>query len=127
MRTDSQKSKKYKYLCISLLSYTVYMDFNEIINKGKELQGKFKSFQRDMAEEKIIGEASGGDVKVHVNGNKTMEKIEVSDDLWGAEKDIVGQFICSAANDAMNKVDELTKEKAKELTGGLPIPGDLFG
>lgn len=103
------------------------MDFNDIINKGKELQGKFKSFQEDLAKEKVIGEASGGDVRVHVNGNKTIERIEITDELWDAGKEMVGQFICSAANDALAKVDEIAKEKAKEMTGGFPIPGNLFG
>ncbi|MBX3524203.1 MAG: YbaB/EbfC family nucleoid-associated protein, partial [Xanthobacteraceae bacterium] len=71
----------------------------------------------------VTGAAGGGLVSVTVNGKGALKKVSIDPSLMKAdEKEIVEDLIVAASADARAKSEKLVEEKAKALTGGLPLP-----
>ena len=53
-------------------------DFNKILDKAKEIEEKIKDSQEKIKQIKVEGSSGGGLVKVILNGNSEIEKIDIS-------------------------------------------------
>ena len=54
-------------------------DFNKILDKAKEIEEKIKDSQEKIKQIKVEGSSGGGIVKVILNGNSEIEKIDISE------------------------------------------------
>jgi DNA-binding YbaB/EbfC family protein len=89
------------------------------------MQGEMKKIQEQIAREELTGSSGGEMVKVTINGR--FEVVDVQLDrkvLEENEVNMLEDMIVAAMNNAMAKMQELVKEKMKELTGGLNL-GEL--
>ena len=104
------------------------MDFSNIFGKVKELQESMKAAQARISKLSSEGEAGGGMVRAKVNGDRRVIEIQVDDALVNNEdKELIQDLSVAAVNNALDKMDALTKEEMKSVTGGLPnIPGFSF-
>ena len=53
---------------------------------------------------------------------KPVEKVEISETEKGKFNDMLEDLIMMAVNDASSKISEISKEKMKNVTGGLNLP-----
>lgn len=98
-------------------------DLMGLMKQAKEMQEKMQSMQTELAEASAVGNAGGDLVKVELNGQGDMISMEIDPSLLkGDEADILEDLIIAAHNDAKVKVAEITEQKTKELTEGLPLP-----
>ena len=98
-------------------------DFSKIIEKAKELEAKMKESQEKIKNIKVEGISGSNSVKVTLDGEGEMHKIEISDDVLKEEKSIIEDLIVAAHNNAKAQLKSKTTEEISKATGGLGIPG----
>mgnify|MGYP001236612824 FL=1 len=98
-------------------------DFNKILEKAKELETKMKESQKNI--KLIIAEGVSGSnsVKITLDGEGEMQKIEISDEILKEDKSVIEDLIVAAHNNAKEQLKSKTSEEISKATGGLGIPG----
>ena len=98
-------------------------DFNKILNKAKELESKMKESQENIKKIRAEGVSGTNSVKVILDGDGEMHKIEISDEILKEDKSIVEDLIIAAHNNAKSQLKTKTTEEISKVTGGFGIPG----
>ena len=98
-------------------------DFTKILDKAKELEAKMKESQENIKKIRVVGVSGSNSVKVILDGEGEMQKIELSDEVLKEEKSIIEDLIVAAHNNAKNQIKKETSEEISKATGGLGIPG----
>ena len=98
-------------------------DFNKILDKAKELEAKMKESQEKIKNIKVEGISGANSVKVTLNGDGEMVKLEISPEIIKEEKSIIEDLIVAAHNNAKSQLKTKTSEELSKATGGFGIPG----
>ena len=98
-------------------------DFNKILEKAKELEAKMKESQEKIKKIRVEGISGSNSIKVILDGEGEMQKIEISDDILKEEKAVIEDLIVAAYNNAKAQLKSKTSEEISKATGGLGIPG----
>jgi DNA-binding YbaB/EbfC family protein len=98
-------------------------DMMGMMGKIKELQANIERMQAELETLEVTGSSGGGLVSVVMTAKGAVKKVSIDASLMKAdEKEIVEDLIVAASADARAKSEKLVEEKAKALTGGLPLP-----
>ena len=98
-------------------------DFSKILDKAKELETRMKESQEKIKNIKVEGTSGGSSVKVTLNGEGEMIKLEISPEMIKEEKSIIEDLIVAAHNNAKVQLKSKTSEEISKATGGFGIPG----
>ena len=98
-------------------------DFTKILDKARELEAKMKESQEKIKSIRVDGVSGSNSVKVTLDGNGEMQKIQISDEIFREEKSIVEDLIVAAHNNAKTQLKSKTTEEISKATDGLGIPG----
>jgi len=98
-------------------------DFTKILNKAKELEAKMKESQEKIKNIKAEGTSGSNSVKVILNGENEMIKINLSDEVMKEDKVIIEDLIVAAHNNAKSELKSKTSEELSKSTSGFDIPG----
>ena len=98
-------------------------DFTKILEKAKELEAKMKESQEKIKQIKVEGVSGSNSVKVILDGEGEMQKIEISNEILKEDKSIVEDLIVAAHNNAKAQLKLKTKEEISKASGGFGIPG----
>ena len=98
-------------------------DFSKILDKAKEIEAKMKESQDNIKKIKVEGVSGSNSIKVTLDGEGEMIKIEISDDIFKEDKTIIEDLIVAAHNNAKNILKSKTNEEISKATGGFGIPG----
>ena len=98
-------------------------DFNKILNKAKELETKMKESQEKIKKIEVVGVSGADAVKVTLNGEGDITKLEISDNIMKEDKGIIEDLILAAHNNAKSQLKSKTSEEISKATGGLGVPG----
>ena len=98
-------------------------DFNKILDKAKELEAKMKESQKNIKKIRAEGISGSNSIKVILDGEGEMQKIEISDEILKDEKSIIEDLIVAANNNAKAQLKSKTNEEISKATGGFGIPG----
>ena len=98
-------------------------DFTKILDKAKELEAKMKESQQKIKDIRVEGVSGSNSVKVTLDGDGEMQKIEISNDILKEDKSIIEDLIVAAHNNAKAQLKSKTTEEIAKATGGLGIPG----
>ena len=98
-------------------------DFNKILDKAKELEAKMKESQLNIKKIRVEGVSGSESIKIVLDGEGEMQKIEISDEVLMEEKSILEDLILAAHNNAKDQLKSKTSEEISKATGGLGIPG----
>ena len=98
-------------------------DFTKILNKAKELEAKMKESQEKIKNIEVEGISGANSVKVTLNGDGEMIKIDISPEAMKEEKSIIEDLIVAAHNNAKTQLKSKTSEEISKATGGFGIPG----
>ena len=98
-------------------------NFDKILSKAKELEAKMKESQENIKKIRVEGVSGSNSIKVILDGEGEMQKIEISDELLSEEKSIIEDLIVAAHNNAKSKLKNKTTEEISKATDGLGIPG----
>ena len=98
-------------------------DFSKILDKAKELETKMKESQEKIKNIRVEGVSGSNSVKVILDGEGEMQKIEISNEILKEERPIIEDLIVAAHNNAKTQLKSKTNEEIAKATGGLGIPG----
>ena len=98
-------------------------DFTKILDKAKELEAKMKESQENIKKLRVEGVSGANSVKVILDGEGIMQKIEISDEILKENKSVLEDLIIAAFNQAKTKLKDKTTEEISKTAGGFGIPG----
>ena len=98
-------------------------DFSKILDKAKELEAQMKKSQEKIKNIEVEGISGANSVKVILNGEGEMVKLEISPETIKEEKAIIEDLIVAAYNNAKIKLKSKTSEEISKATSGFGIPG----
>ena len=98
-------------------------DFSKILDKAKELEAKMKESQEKIKNIQVEGSSGSNSVKVVLNGENEMIKIDLSDNVMTEDKTIIEDLIVAAHNNAKAELKLKTSEEISKSTGEFGIPG----
>ena len=97
-------------------------DFKKILDKAKELEARMKESQEKIKNIKVQGVSGSNSVKVTLDGEGEMQKIEISNEILKEDKSIVEDLIVAAHNNAKTQLKSKTTEEISKATGSMGIP-----
>ncbi len=98
------------------------MDFGGMLKKAQEMQQKMMEAKASLKNIQVEGVASNGAVKVVLNGNYDMIKINIDSKLMIEEKEVLEDLIIIATNNAKKEIEARSSEEMSKVTGGLKLP-----
>ena len=98
-------------------------DFSKILDKAKEIETKMKESQENLKKISAEGISGSNSVRVLLDGEGEMQKIEISNEILSEDKSVIEDLIVAAHNNAKAQLKTKTKEEISKATGGFGIPG----
>jgi len=98
-------------------------DFSKILDKAKELETQIKKSQEKIKNIQVEGVSGINSVKVILNGEGEMVKLEISPETIKEEKAIIEDLIVAAYNNAKVQLKSKTSDEISKATSGFGIPG----
>ena len=96
-------------------------DFSKILSKAKEMESKIKESQEKIKSITATGVSGSNSVRVTINGEWEMVKLEISDETLKEEKMIIEDLIVAAYNNAKVQLKSKTKEEITKAAGGFDL------
>lgn len=93
-----------------------------IMKQAQQMQERMQKNQEELANIEVTGEAGAGMVKVTMTCNHSVRRVEIDQSLMEDDKDMIEDLVAAATNDAVRRVQETTKDKMADVTGGMPLP-----
>tara|TARA_B100001057_G_scaffold424743_1_gene447695 strand:+ start:67 stop:384 length:318 start_codon:yes stop_codon:yes gene_type:complete len=98
-------------------------DFNKILDKAKELEKKMKESQEKIKEIRAEGISGSNSIKITLDGEGEMQKIQISDEALKEDKTVIEDLIVAAHNNAKIQLKTKTTEEISKATNEFGIPG----
>ena len=98
-------------------------DFSDMLQKAKQMQQKMKEAQDEIKNIQVEGVSGSNSVKVRLNGENEMLKIDLSDEILKEDKVVIEDLIVAAHNNAKSELKIKTAEEISKSTSGFGIPG----
>lgn len=92
------------------------------MKQAQQMQQKMQQMQEDIKSLEVVGEAGAGMVKVTMTGRHDVKRVEIDPSLAGEDLEMTEDLVAAAVNDAVRKVEVVTQEKMKAMTGGMQLP-----
>jgi DNA-binding YbaB/EbfC family protein len=93
-----------------------------IMKQAQQVQESLQKAQDDLANMEVTGESGAGMVKVTMTGRHDVKRVEITPDLMNDDKEMLEDLLAAAVNDAIRRVEEMTKEKMSGLTSDMGLP-----
>ena len=93
-----------------------------MMKQAQQMQERMQQAQQEIAEMEVTGESGAGLVKVTMLGNHNIKRVEIDESLMDDDKEMLEDLTAAAFNDAVRRVQETSKEKMGDVTGGMPLP-----
>ena len=92
-----------------------------MMQKAKQMQEDMETAQEEIKLLTCEGVSASGSIKIVLNGEYKVTNINITDSLL-SDKEMLEDLIMLAFNDASSKVNGASKDKMKNVTGGLNLP-----
>ncbi|MCL4151533.1 UNVERIFIED_CONTAM: hypothetical protein GTU68_011072 [Idotea baltica] len=92
------------------------------MKQAQKMQADMKQMQDDIQKMEIVGESGAGLVKVNMTGRHDVRSVSIDPSLKEEDLEMLEDLIAAAVNDAVRKVEVVTKEKMGTVTGGMQMP-----
>ena len=96
-----------------------------MVKQAQKMQQDLKKIQDELATLEVIGEASGGKVKVTLTCNNLTKKVSIDPSIFtGQEEDLelLQDLLKLAINDGLQKAKHLSDSRMESVTSGISLP-----
>jgi nucleoid-associated protein EbfC len=95
-----------------------------MLKQAQGMTGKLQEMRDRMGNLRCEGEAGAGMVVVEVSGQLKVVNCRIDPALYqSGDREMLEDLICSATNQAFEKVREAQMKEMQQVTGGFNIPG----
>ena len=98
---------------------------NNIMKQAQEMKVNMEKAKKELLETEVIGQSGGGMVKVIMNGNHEVNRVEINEDVMKDDKEIFEDLVAAAINDANRRVEKITQERMSNVTSGMGLPAGM--
>ena len=100
-------------------------NFNDMLQKAKQLQQKMKEAQDEIKNIQVEGVSGGNLVKVILTGDYELKSISISESAKKESQEIINDLIIAAYNNAKENLKKKSSEEISKITGGINLPFDI--
>ena len=100
-------------------------NFNDMLQKAKEMQMKMKKVQDEIKNIQVEGVSGGNLVKVVLSGDYELKSIQITDNAKKESQEIINDLIIAAYNSARENLKKKSSEELSKITGGINLPFDI--
>ena len=98
---------------------------NNIMKQAQEMKVNMEKAKKELSETEVIGQSGGGMVKVIMNGNHEVNRVEINENLMKDDKEMFEDLVTAAINDANRRVEKITQERMSNVTSNMSLPTDM--
>ncbi len=100
-------------------------DFNDMLQKAKQMQQKMKEAQDQIKNIQVEGVSGGNLVTVVLSGDYELKSINISENAKKESQEIINDLIIAAYNNAKENLKKKSSEEISKVTGGINLPFDI--
>ena len=93
----------------------------QLMQQAQKMQENMQRAQEELASLEVTGSAGGGMVTVILTGGMECRKVRIDPGVI-TDAEMTEDLIVAAFNDAVAKINAISKEKMGAATGGMPVP-----
>lgn len=99
-------------------------NMNKLMKQVQKMQKDMVKLQEELQEKTVEATAGGGVVKVVASGKKQLVSIEIDPEAVDPEDvEMLQDLVLAAANEALQKAEDMVADEMGKLTGGINMPG----
>ncbi|MEW6536418.1 MAG: YbaB/EbfC family nucleoid-associated protein [Candidatus Auribacterota bacterium] len=103
------------------------MGMGKILKQAQKMQQQMGQMQEELARKEYEVAAGGGMVKVVINGEQKILRLEIKKEVVDPDDvETLQDLILAAMNQAVETSQSEMKREMEKITGGLNIPGFSF-
>lgn len=91
------------------------------IKQVQELRNQANQIKKALAEESVEGSGAWGKIKIRMDGNQEVKKVEIDDELL-KDKAKLESGVAEAVNDSIKKAQKVMAQTMSNM-GGFNVPG----
>lgn len=99
--------------------------FGDMLGKLAEVKQKIEEIKAKLETTHIDVTGASGDIKITINGNRKIQKLEITAALQSASKQELEEQLLVTFNKAVAEADKVSADEMKKVAGGLIPPGLL--
>jgi nucleoid-associated protein EbfC len=100
----------------------MFGNMGNMMKQAQVMQDRMQKAQEDIAAFETTGESGGGMVKVTMDGEHHVSKIEINDSVFQDDKEMCEDLLVAACNDAVRRLENYSKERMAKVTNGMALP-----
>jgi len=93
-----------------------------LMKQAQAMQDNLKKAQEELSQIEVEGQSGAGLVKVVMTCKHDVKRVTIDPSLLADDKDMLGDLVAAAFNDAVRRAEALSSEKMSKLTAGMPLP-----
>lgn len=94
-----------------------------LMKQAQQMQANMKKAQDELAQLEVTGQAGGGMVTVTMTGKHDVKRVNIEENLFQDDKDMLEDLVAAAVNDAVRQVEKTTQERmAGMMPPGMKLP-----
>ncbi|MCG5500546.1 YbaB/EbfC family nucleoid-associated protein [Ectothiorhodospira lacustris] len=94
-----------------------------LMKQAQKMQEDMARAQAELAEMEVTGQAGGGMVSVVMSGKHSVSRVTIDPSVLEEDRDMLEDLLTAAMNDAVQKVEDMTREHLGAVTQGMGLPG----
>ena len=96
-----------------------------MMKKVQKMQKEMKRMQEELKQKTVEVTVGGGALTIIMNGEKTVESVEINDKnvIDPDDTEMLEDLIVAGMNEASKKVDDMMAQEMSKITGGMKLPG----
>ncbi len=95
-----------------------------LMKQAQMMQENMKKAQEQLAQVEVEGQSGAGMVKVTMTCSHDVRRVAIDASVMD-DKEMLEDLVTAAVNDAMRRVEEVTKERMAGFTAGMNLPAGM--
>jgi nucleoid-associated protein EbfC len=95
-----------------------------LMKQAQMMQENMKKAQEQLAQVEVEGQSGAGMVKVTMTCSHDVRRVAIDPSVMD-DKEMLEDLVAAAINDAMRRVEEVTKERMAGFTAGMNLPAGM--
>ena len=95
-----------------------------LMKQAQMMQENMKKAQEQLAQVEVEGQSGAGMVKVTMTCGHDVRRIAIDPSVMD-DKEMLEDLVAAAVNDAMRRVEEVTRERMAGFTAGMNLPAGM--
>jgi DNA-binding YbaB/EbfC family protein len=96
-----------------------------LMKQAQLMQENMKKLQAELAAMEVEGQSGSGMVKIVMTGRHEVRRVTIDPRLLADDREMLEDLVAAAVNDAVRRVEAVTREKTAGVTAGMPLPPGL--